>query len=406
MLSKNPAESPICISSGIKNIYGRFSSQRRQKKGRIWTIGPHYSTPFCALYLWSICTMIEKILIGSIRRRIYRGLKKEIYIRWNFRLQWVRTAKINRKTLSWSKKSALWGHKKNRSSSRICRASRTRSDTNRFSTKTGLNWGKRTIRANNRRKPYCSCDFYELEWTSAKKKQKAKFHLSCWGVSKTREIRKERKVYLRFGWEKRARNFEILVVYRWWLISNVFKRISVLFWQASCHSIKFPWSFPNWRNPIISPSPPFLHLQYRVFFSIKKISFRRVLIGLILFSGKKITLDAIGSQFTDTNPVTLKCLTRWVLLSNNMKSHFSLPIAFSVLGAKESFIEKLKKYDSIVKFNNSPVQAPFSDKCGQFCIAFLLMRIFNIDQTFGESLNSLFSADLEQNEIRVLDFIE
>ena len=89
-----------------------------------------------------------------------------------------------------------------------------------------------------------------------------------------------------------------------------------------------------------------------------------------------------------------------------MKSHFSLPIAFSVLGAKESFIEKLKKYDSIVKFNNSPVQAPFSDKCGQFCIAFLLMRIFNIDQTFGESLNSLFSADLEQNEIRVLDFIE
>ena len=82
-------------------------------------------------------------------------------------------------------------------------------------------------------------------------------------------------------------------------------------------------------------------------------------------------------------------------------------IIISILGAKESFIKKnLKKYDSFVKFNNSPVQAQLSDKCGQFCIAFLLMRIFNIDQTFGESLNSLFTADLEQNEIRVLDFIE
>ena len=82
----------------------------------------------------------------------------------------------------------------------------------------------------------------------------------------------------------------------------------------------------------------------------------------------------------------------------NSSSHFS--------GTNKTFIANfLKKYAKNVVFNSSPVQDFASEKCGEYCVAFLLFRIFNIDMTYIEALNSFFTCDLSQNEKKVLDFI-
>ena len=65
----------------------------------------------------------------------------------------------------------------------------------------------------------------------------------------------------------------------------------------------------------------------------------------------------------------------------------------------------LKKYAKFVLFNESPVQNLASEKCGEYCVAFSLFRIFNMDMTFHEAFCSFFTHDLMQNEEKVLDFM-
>lgn len=79
---------------------------------------------------------------------------------------------------------------------------------------------------------------------------------------------------------------------------------------------------------------------------------------------------------------------------------------FDSLGTTGDFIAaNLKGYGKWVAFNTSAVQPKNSNHCGQFVIAFLLFRLFNLDLDFAEALNIFFSLDLDGNVTKVLDFI-
>ena len=79
---------------------------------------------------------------------------------------------------------------------------------------------------------------------------------------------------------------------------------------------------------------------------------------------------------------------------------------FDSLGTSSEFVSKLPKFSNSVEFNTTQLQSASSDKCGQFCAAFALLRIFNLDISFSDCINGFFSGDCEENETKVIDFLE
>lgn len=58
------------------------------------------------------------------------------------------------------------------------------------------------------------------------------------------------------------------------------------------------------------------------------------------------------------------------------------------------------------RFNETTVQAPESQLCGQFCFYFCYVSFCNYDQPFEEVFSDYFTEDLEANEKSVSNFWE
>ncbi len=56
-------------------------------------------------------------------------------------------------------------------------------------------------------------------------------------------------------------------------------------------------------------------------------------------------------------------------------------------------------------FNVTKLQDETSVLCGQFCIYFIVQRLFNDDLEFAELLNEIFSENVVENEHSVQDFL-
>ena len=77
---------------------------------------------------------------------------------------------------------------------------------------------------------------------------------------------------------------------------------------------------------------------------------------------------------------------------------------FDSLGINVEFIrEKLPKYSKLAVGNLSQLQPSTSDLCGQFVSVFLMYRLANLDLSFEDNINALFTCDLENNEKIVLN---
>ena len=88
------------------------------------------------------------------------------------------------------------------------------------------------------------------------------------------------------------------------------------------------------------------------------------------------------------------------------KSSDEVTEVFNSLGTEKKFLTESLEFKTFYEYNITAVQKSDSIQCGQFCIFFIVNRLFNLDVEFEDLINELFVADLEKNEQIVKDFIQ
>ena len=96
--------------------------------------------------------------------------------------------------------------------------------------------------------------------------------------------------------------------------------------------------------------------------------------------------------------------THWMLiLKDQIKVHYF----YDPLGSSEEYVQKnFNHLGGSIEFVNSATQARDSVRCGEFCIYFLYSAVTEFDFTFEDLVNHCFSSDLEENEMRVKNFMK
>lgn len=84
---------------------------------------------------------------------------------------------------------------------------------------------------------------------------------------------------------------------------------------------------------------------------------------------------------------------------------------FDSLGVSSDKLELYKQYNlfpnnSAITFNETNFQSPNSVTCGQFVLYFLINRVHNLDLSYFDLLNEIFSLDCLSNETNVLSFLK
>lgn len=82
---------------------------------------------------------------------------------------------------------------------------------------------------------------------------------------------------------------------------------------------------------------------------------------------------------------------------------------FDSLGVDQSKANKLKDHLKIrnlkeIEYNETPVQSSSSTTCGHFCLFFILERLHNLDYSFDQLVNEIFSDNISLNERVVTEF--
>ncbi len=65
----------------------------------------------------------------------------------------------------------------------------------------------------------------------------------------------------------------------------------------------------------------------------------------------------------------------------------------------------LKNLNGELMVNTTALQPQESLLCGEFCIYFIVHRLFNADLEFDEFLNTMFTEDVNHNEDKVKEFM-
>ena len=92
----------------------------------------------------------------------------------------------------------------------------------------------------------------------------------------------------------------------------------------------------------------------------------------------------------------------WLLI---MQPNIKCVEIFDSLGGNGRSLKRLRRYSSVVLFNETRVQGPDSQKCGLFCVYVAYWRLLNIDQTFSEAMADIFTTNFAKNDNIVADFM-
>lgn len=94
----------------------------------------------------------------------------------------------------------------------------------------------------------------------------------------------------------------------------------------------------------------------------------------------------------------------WLLLFRKSRHHFEI---FDSLGQiTADFVKKHFPYYCNYDFNTTQLQSDTSKTCGNFIIYTITHRLFNLDLSYGDFLNTFFLDRCEANEILVQQFIK
>ncbi len=84
---------------------------------------------------------------------------------------------------------------------------------------------------------------------------------------------------------------------------------------------------------------------------------------------------------------------------------------FDSLGVTSEFVKKTVKYQEkssdhtvVCVFNETRLQETNSTSCGEFCVFFIIQRMFNEDLDFETFINEVFSKNPSKNEEAVQVF--
>ena len=73
---------------------------------------------------------------------------------------------------------------------------------------------------------------------------------------------------------------------------------------------------------------------------------------------------------------------------------------------KETLIRKFIPERFCILYNATAFQPKTSDKCGLFCLYFLIHKHYNSDSSMHEILSKIFTTSPQENEIKVAQFFE
>lgn len=80
---------------------------------------------------------------------------------------------------------------------------------------------------------------------------------------------------------------------------------------------------------------------------------------------------------------------------------------FDSLGSDAKSIKsKQLPFKAVYEFNETALQNPASSLCGQFCIYFIVNRLYELDSELNEVVNDIFVKNTEENEKAVRDFLK
>ena len=77
----------------------------------------------------------------------------------------------------------------------------------------------------------------------------------------------------------------------------------------------------------------------------------------------------------------------WFIILKVAAKHYEL---FDSLGSSNSYVRQHIPYSGICQVNETPVQKQSSSSCGEFCLYFIIHRLFNLDLSFLYFLNDFF----------------
>ncbi len=89
-----------------------------------------------------------------------------------------------------------------------------------------------------------------------------------------------------------------------------------------------------------------------------------------------------------------------------LKNSQNVTEVFNSLGTNHTFLLETFSFHTFYEFNTTPVQSRESILCGQFCIYFIVNRLFDLDAEFEDVINELFEANCEDNEGTVKTFMD
>jgi hypothetical protein len=83
-----------------------------------------------------------------------------------------------------------------------------------------------------------------------------------------------------------------------------------------------------------------------------------------------------------------------------------MTLKFSTPGTNKEFLSSILTFGNLVEYNETAVQSPTSESCGQYVVYAIINRLFNLDLEFSAVINEIFTLNLEDNEKRVMDFVK
>ena len=79
---------------------------------------------------------------------------------------------------------------------------------------------------------------------------------------------------------------------------------------------------------------------------------------------------------------------------------------FDSLGSTQTYVQDNIPFKGICKVNKTPLQKDSTSSCGEFCLYFIINRLYNLDLSFEHFLSDFFTENQDINERRIHLFFD